>query len=220
MAQFLTVNIPGINPGGNISLLGGNDLPIEKVAFMAGYIAAMITQDYHTGVILRKDASDTEKIRTAYHAGHMFYCGLCNPYAGPFKDYPLSQDIPEDAKPQEYPAYADLLIRNKVETIFLPPGMDTPEILKYLPTVGVLMIGTQSPVKSPNGWVVTLQPNYLTALAAAWPDLVAGKGGKVFPAPLAFTDINADLLSIGKQHLAQQTLNDLLSGLISTDVKP
>jgi len=219
-AQFLTINISGINPGGNVSVLGGNDLPIDKVAFMAGYIAAMITQDYHTGVILRKGAPDTEKIRTAFHAGHMFFCGLCNPYAGPFNEYPLSQDIPEDAKPNEYPAYADILIRNKVDTIFLPPGMDTPELLQYLPTVGILMIGTQSPAKIPGGWVLTLQPDYLSALKTAWPDLIAGKGGKAFPAPLAFTDINADLFSLGKQRIAQQTLNDLFAGLISTDVKP
>jgi hypothetical protein len=219
-AQFLTINISGINPGGNVSVLGGNDLPIDKVAFMAGYIAAMITQDYHTGVLLRKGAPDAGKISTAFHAGHMFFCGLCNPYAGPFNDYPLSQDIPEDAKPAEYTAYADILIRNKVDTIFLPPGMDTPELLQYLPTVGILMIGTQSPAKIPGGWVLTLQPDYLSALKTAWPDLIAGKGGKAFPAPLAFTDINADLFSLGKQRIAQQTLNDLLSGLISTDVKP
>jgi hypothetical protein len=219
-AQFLAVNIPGVKPGGNISVLGGESLAIDKVAFMAGYIAAMLTEDYHTGVILRKGSTDAEKIRAAFHAGHMFYCGLCNPYAGPFEEYPLRAEIPEDAEPNEYSAYADLLIRKKVETIFLQPGMDTPELLQYLPTVGVLMIGTQSPTKNISGWIVTLQPNYLNAVKTAWPDLMAGKGGKAFPAPLSFTDVNADLFTPGKQQLAQQTLNDLLSGLISTDIKP
>ncbi len=219
-AQFLTVNIPGISPGGNISVLGGNVLPIDKVAFMAGYIGAMITEDYHTGVLLRKDSPDAEKIITTMRAGQMFFCGLCNPYAGPFNDYPLNQPIPEDAKANEYTAYADLLIRSKVDTIFLPPGIDTPEILDYLPTVGVLMIGTQRPAKIPGGWVLTLQPDYLAALKMAWPDLIAGKGGQAFPAPLAFTDVNPDLFSPGKQRTAQQTMDDLFAGLISTEVKP
>ncbi len=219
-AQFLAVNITGVTPGGNVSVLGGESLPIDKVAFMAGYIAAMITEDYHTGVIVRKGSPDADKILTGFHAGHMFYCGLCNPFAGPFKEYPLSAEVPDDAKPSEYTAYADLLIRDKVETMFFQPGMETPELMQYLPTVGVFMIGTQSPAKNIGGWVVTLQPDYLAAVKAAWPELIAGKGGKAFPAPLSFTDINTDLFTIGKQELAQKTLNDLMAGLISTDVKP
>lgn len=218
--QFLTVDIAGINPGGNISVLGGNTLPIDKIAFMAGYIGAMITQDYHTGMILRKGSPDAEKIKVSFKAGQIFFCGICNPYAGPFKDYPLSMDVPEDAKPQEYTAYADLLIRDKVDTMFLQPGMDTPELLDYLPTVGILMIGTQTPVKKPGVWVVTLQPDYLAALKTAWPDLVAGKTGQDFPAPLAFTDVNPDLFSPGKQLIAQKVLEDVLAGRIATDVVP
>lgn len=219
-AQFLAVNIPGVKPGGNVSVLGGDNLPIDKVAFMAGYIAAMITQDYHTGVIVRKGSPDENKIVTAFHAGHMYYCGLCNPFAGPFEEYPLMSEIPEDAKPNEYTAYADLLIRHSVETMFIQPGLETPELMQYLPTVGVLLIGTQSPTKNVSGWVVTLQPDYLAAVKAAWPDLIAGNGGKAFPAPLAFTDVNTDLFTIGKQDLAKKTMDDLLAGLISTDVGP
>src|SRR5262249_53927209 len=130
------------------------------------------------------------------------------------------QSIPEDAKSSEYPAYADILLHSRVDTLFLPAGIDVPELLDYLPTVGVLMIGVQSPIKKPNGWVLTLQPNYLIALKQAWPDLVAGKGGRAFPAPLAFTDINPDLFTPGKQLTAQKTLDDLLAGLISTNVNP
>ena len=81
------------------------------------------------------------------------------------------------------------------------------------------MIGTQSPSTSVSGWVVTLQPNYLEAMKAAFPELVAGQGGKAFPAPLSFDNANPDLFSVGKQNNARQVLNDLLSGFISTGVK-
>jgi hypothetical protein len=218
--QFLTIGIDGIKAGGNVSVLGGNSLAIDKIAFMAGYIGAMLTENFHTGVILRKGSPDAEKISTAFRAGQIYFCGLCNPTVPPFKDYPLRMDIPEDAKPKEYTAYADLLIRDKVDTMFLQPGMDTPELLEYLPTVGVLMIGTKSPIKKPGVWIVTLQSDYMAALKTAWPDLVAGKGGQDFPAPLAFTDINPDLFSPGKQILAQKVLDDVLAGLISTEIPP
>jgi hypothetical protein len=217
--QFLAINLPGVQPGGNISVLGGEKTSIDKVAFMAGYIAATITQDYHTGVLVRKGSADAETIHQAFKAGQEYFCGLCNPYAGPFEEYPLIQDIPEDAKPSEYGAYADILIRRSVDTMFIEPGVDIPELLQYLQTVGILMIGTQTPSKKVSGWVVTLQPNYLEAMKAAFPDLVAGQGGKAFPAPLSFNEANTDLFGLGKQNNARQVLDDLLKGFISTEIK-
>jgi hypothetical protein len=217
--QFLAINLPGIQPGGNVSVLGGDATRIDQVAFIAGYIGAMITQDYHTGALLVKDSPDAAAITTAFHAGQEFFCGLCSPYAGPFEEYPLVQDIPKDAKPNEYSAYADILIRRKVDTLFLQPGVDVPELLTYLPTVGVLMIGTQTPTKDIPGWVVTLQPNYLEAMKAAFPDLLAGQGGKAFPAPLSFNNANPDLFGAGKQDNARKVLDDLLAGFISDGVK-
>jgi hypothetical protein len=218
-AQFLAINLPGIQPGGNVSVLGGEATRIDQVAFIAGYIGAMITQDYHTGALLVKDSPEAATITTAFRAGQEFFCGLCNPYAGPFEEYPLVQDIPKDAKPNEYGAYADILIRKKVDTLFLQPGVDLPELLEYLPTVGVLMIGTKTPTKDTPGWVVTLQPNYLEAMKAAFPDLLAGQGGKAFPAPLSFNNANPDLFGVGKQNNARKVLDDLLAGFISNGVK-
>lgn len=218
-AQFLAINIAGTQPGGNISVLGGEATSLDKVAFMAGYIGAIITQDYHTGALVRKGSPDADTIINAMRAGQQFFCGLCNPYAGPFEEYPLLQDIPEDAKPSEYGAYADILIRRKVDTLFIQPGLDVPELLQYLQSVGVLMIGTQTPSKVVNGWVVTLQPNYIEALQAAFPELVAGQGGKAFPAPLSFNDANSGLFGVGKQNNAREVLNNLLKDLISTSIK-
>jgi hypothetical protein len=217
--QFLAINLPGVQPGGNVSILGGEKTSIDKVAFMAGYIAATITQDYHTGVLVRRGSPDAETIHSAFRAGQMFFCGLCNPYAGPFEEYPLVQDIPEDAKPSEYGAYAEILLHKQVDTLFIQPGVDIPELLQHLQTAGVLIIGTQSPTKAVAGWVVTLQPNYLEAMQAAFPELVAGKGGKAFPAPLSFNDVNSSLFGLGKQNKAHQVLDDLLQDLISTEIK-
>ena len=218
-AQFLAINLPNIKAGGNVSFLGGDKTSIDKVAFMAGYIAAAITQDYHTGILIRKGSPDADAITAAFTTGQQYFCGLCNPFAGPFNSYPLVQDIPDDAKPTQYGAYADILIHKQVDTMFIQPGVDAPELLQYLQTVGVLMIGTQSPTKSVNGWVVTLEPNYLEAMKTAFPELVAGKGGQEFPAPLSFDDANTNLFSIGKQNNARQILDNLLQGSISTQTK-
>ncbi len=213
--QFLAINIPGVNPGGNMSILGGEKLGIDKVAFMAGYIGAQVTEDYRTGALVRKGSSDEETIISAMRTGQHYFCGLCNPFAGPFERYPLLQDIPQDAKPSEYGAYADILIHKQVTTIFLEPGIDIPELLQYLQSAGILMIGTQSSTKPVNGWIVTLEPNYLEAMKAAFPELAAGNGGKSFPAPLNFDNTNATLFSQGKQDNARKTLDQLVTGFIN-----
>lgn len=219
-AQFLAVNLPEVNAGGNLSTLSAAGIRIDQQAFIAGFIAAITTEDYRSGVITRKDSPESVLIQQAFRAGQEFFCGLCNPYAGPFEEYPLAIEIPAEAKPAEYGAYADFLLRKQVSTLFLQPGVDVPELLDYLATVGAFVIGAQTPQKLQPNWVVTLQPNYLEALKTAWPQLLAGSGGQNFAAPLTFTDVNEEIFTPGKQTLTGQTLRDLNDGFISTGAQP
>jgi hypothetical protein len=216
--QFLAVDIPDITPGGNISVLGGQGIRIDQQAFMAGYIGALVTEDFfEIGAVLSKDSPESAVIQNSFRNGRTYYCGLCRPLGQytPF-EYPAFIEVPDDAKPNEYPAYADVLIlQKKVGTMFIQPGLDTPELLDYLTITGVLMIGTKTPHKPLSSWVVTLQPDYLKATIAAWPSLLAGEGGRSFPAPLTFTDINEELFSIGKQRLAEETMQAMFEGFIS-----
>lgn len=218
-AQFLAVNIPGIQPSGNVSVLGGDSIRPDQVAFMAGYIGAMVTEDfYQVGAMLKKDSPESLVIQKSLTAGRTYYCGRCLPIGWYTQyTYPSFIEVPADAKPSEYNAYSDfLVIQKKVETLFIQPGLDTPELLQYLSTVGVLMIGAQSPAKKVNGWVMTLQPDYLEALKTAFPELAAGQGGRAFSAPLSFSDINSELFSPGKQMDARRVLDDVLRGYIDT----
>lgn len=222
-AQFLAVNIPGVAAGNNISVLGGEGIRIEHQAFMAGYIGALVTEDFfQVGAILRKDSAESPLIQDALRTGHVFYCGLCRPIGRytPF-EYPAYIEIPDDAKENEYTAYADVLIlQKKVSTLFIQPGLDIPVLLEYLSNNGVLMIGTQTPHKYLSSWVVTLQPDYLKAAINAWPILLEGNGGQAFPAPLTFTDINEELFSPGKQRLAEDVMRGIFEGYISVQSTP
>ncbi len=221
-AQFLAVNVPAIQPGGNLSVLGNESARIDHIAFMAGYIGAMVTEDFfQVGAMLKKDSPESAGIQTALTTGRTYYCGRCLPIGWYTQfTYPSFIEVPADAKESEYNAYSDfLVIQKKVETLFIQPGLDTPELLQYLSTVGVLMIGTQTPTKKVNGWVVTLQPDYLEALKTAFPELAAGQGGRAFPAPLSFTDANPELFSPGKQMDARRVLDELLRGYIDTGVE-
>ena len=218
--QFLAINIPGITAGGNISVLGDSVQP-DIAGFLAGYTAAMITEDYRIGMLMPKDNADALTSLNAFAAGMSYYCGTCRPVLFYSWTYPQYLEIGAEEDPANYNAYADILILQRdVGTIYLHPSIVTPDLINYIGTTGVNMIGTISPEQRPAGWVMTIQPDVIKAIQNAWPGLISGQGGVTVQAPLGLADVDTNLLSEGKQRLVEQTLSDLQAGLISTAPNP
>lgn len=218
--QFLAINIPGITAGGNISVLGNTVQP-DMAGFLAGYTAAMITEDFRIGMLMPKDNANALTALNAFAAGMAYYCGTCRPVLFYNWTYPQYLEIGAEEDPGNYNAYADILILQRdVGTIFLYPDIVTPDLINYIGTTGVNMIGTISPEQRPAGWVMTIQPDVFQAIQNAWPGLIAGQGGVTVQAPLGLADVDPNLLSEGKQRLVEQTLSDLQAGLISTAPNP
>jgi len=213
--QFLAINIPSLTAGGNLSVLGDNTQS-DIAAFLAGYTAALITDDYRIGMLIPKDNPDALRGLNAYANGMKFYCGICRPYFYLPWTFPQYIEIPADEKEENYDAYADILILQfKARAIFLHPGIAISDLVTYIGTTGVYMIGTITPEQRPAGWVMTIQPDVIKAIQNAWPQLVSGQGGVTIQSPLGLSDVDPSLLSPGKLRLVQQTLDDLQKGLIS-----
>jgi hypothetical protein len=214
--QFLAINMPDIAPVGNISVLGNNSRP-DIVGFLAGYTAAMVADDYRTGMLLPKDNQDAIRAFNAFATGRAYYCGICSSvYPLPW-GFPQYQEISAEEDPAVYNAYADhLILQYKVGTIFLYPEVTTSELITYIGTTGVYMIGMVSPEQRPAGWVMTIKADVNKAIQSAWPGLISGQGGSTVQSPLGLADVDPNLLSPGKQRLVEQTLSDLQAGLIST----
>ena len=218
--QFLAINIPGLTAGGNVSVLSGSGQS-DVAAFLAGYTAALTTDDYRIGMILPKDNPDAIRALNAYANGMKFYCGICRPIFYSAWGYPQFIEIPAEEDQANYDAYADILIiERKVSTIYLHPDIAIPDLYTYIGTTGTSMIGTVSPEEQPAGWMMTIQPDIIKAIQNAWPDLASGKGGITVQSPLGLSDIDPSLLSPGKQRLVEQTLSELQDGLINTGVNP
>jgi len=224
-AQFLSVNIPDIAPGGNISVLADTDRP-DIAAFISGYIAAMISEDYHAGLMIPKDDALGQITLAAFRKGFEYYCGTCNPYILPpwctiTPCYPQHVDIPADEDPSTYNAYSDFLIlQRQVETMYVSPQFATPELLTYLSSSGVLVVSDFTPTQILGNWVATIQPDVVAAIELAWADLAAGVGGKSVTSPLVITHVNEEHLPPGKLQNAQEVLNQLQTGQIATGVNP
>ena len=222
--QFLAINIPNMAPGGNISVLAG-DAQSDIAAFLAGYTAALLTDDFRIGMILPKDNPDAQQAAGAFRNGMIYYCGLCRPIFYPTfclaenlqNCFPQYVEIPAEEDPSRYSPYADyLLIQRRVLAIYTYPSVADADLLTYIGTTGAYVIGTSTPDPRPAGWVMTIQPDVIKAIQNAWPQLVAGQGGIAVQSPLGLSDIDPTILTPGKERLVQEALNELQLGRIST----
>lgn len=214
--QFLAIGVPGIDvAGGNISVLGNNS-QVEIVGFLAGYTAAMLADDYRTGMLMPKGDNDAIRMYNAFTNGRIFFCGLCRSrYFLPWS-FPQYLEIPPEENPDNFDAYADILIlQYKVGTILVHPDIQTQDLVDYIGTTGVYMVGTVTPERRPAGWIMTIQPDTIKAIQTAWPQLLAGQGGITVQSPLGLSDMDPGIFSLGKQLDVQEVLDKLQAGLIT-----
>ncbi len=214
--QFLTVDIPNLTPGGNLSVLAGNS-QVDIAAFLAGYIAAMVTDEYHIGMLIPQGDVGAQSAFLAFNNGKAYYCGLCRTFYISQISYPTYIEIPQTEVSDNYGGYANMLINDrKVYTLFVYPSLASADLLSYIGTQGVMLIGTSMPEQRPGGWIATIRPDTVKAIQSVWPSLVTGQGGVNVQSPLGLADIDPTLLTPGKLRLAQETLDALLAGRIST----
>jgi len=209
--QFLALGIPGIQPAPNLSVIGSTDGQPDQMGFIAGYLAAVITNDWRAGVI-SSDAAAGRLAAQGFDNGVVFFCGLCRPAFPPFYEYPILVSPPGQAA-------ADSLISQGVQTVYLAPGAGDPALLEYLAQANLNLIGSAPPPENlKDHWVATIQTDLLAGLEQLWPDLANGKGGGNLPTPIVITDRNEALFSTGRQRLVDETLADLQAGYIGTGV--
>jgi hypothetical protein len=214
-AQFMVVNVPDITAGGNISVLA-NNADSAASAFLAGYVSAMLTDDYKIGMVLPQGNSDAARAYVAFNNGMIYYCGLCSPFYYSDWTYPQYIEIPADADPATFGAYADILmLQRKVGMLYIYPDVATSALMTYIGTTGVWSITNALPSPRPAGFVMAMQPDTIKAIQSAWPNLIAGVGGANVQSPLGLTGVDSALLTPGKQRLVEQVLLDLIEGRIN-----
>lgn len=219
--QFLAIGVPDLQPAPNLSVLGVGESGSDQQGFVAGYLAAVITQDWRIGVISRSDSSAGKVAEAGYVNGAIFYCGLCRPAYPPFYQYPVLAGVPAGASQADQQAAADILLGSAVQTVYIAPGVGDIALLEYLAERGVNMIGSVSPpAQVQNNWVATIQVDWTQAVREAWPRWMNGEGGLLLEGGLEITDRNESLFSPGRQLYVERMLADLLAGFIDTGVDP
>lgn len=113
----------------------------EGTAFLAGYISAMITPDWRTGMIDAQNSADN--LFGNFANGLHYYCGFCSPVYPPYYSYPTYTAISDAAAIVEIDATVAALVSDNVKTAFIHPEIYTPELITTLQDNGIDWISSQ-----------------------------------------------------------------------------
>ena len=163
-------------------------------------------------------------MRQGFVNGVFYFCGLCRPLYPPFPNtgYPITLQIPAGGNAADQQAAINQLRSWQVGTVFVDPAIADDALLDQLAQAGInFILAGPPPQQNRANWVASLGfGDSLQAVAAGWSAILAGESGGSLALPLGFTETNPDLLSPGRQHLAEEMLNDLNAGFIDTGVDP
>jgi hypothetical protein len=220
--QFVVISDQDIAASTNLTVIR---LHPEFSLFIAGYIAEMLSTDWRAAGLIPSDIPQSDLLQQTFQNGGRYWCGTCSEDYPPYADFPLVAALPAASDANTWKVAVDQLEVNRIYTMVAWDLMDTPEVLQYISVLSVyteqgpfihpILLGNQVPqdVFRPS-WAVTLIPDIATPLQAAWADLMAGKGGRTFNAGVKMTEVNESLFGIGKQRLADETIQKLVLGLI------
>jgi hypothetical protein len=216
--QFLGISIPDLEPVTNLTVISDQESSADKVGFLAGYLAAVVTPEWRVGVI-SSDSNDGVLQRQGFINGAVFFCGLCRQTYPPYNTYPMFGEAPANSSPSESLAIADTLIDGAVQTVYVPPGVGDETLFAHLADAGINLIGTiPPPPGTEERWLASITTDPSAVIRDAWPEIMAGQGGMSLMTPLIITEINFNLFTPGRQQLVEKMLSDFNAGFIDPGV--
>jgi len=207
--QFVALGLPGLEPRPNLSLITQQT---EQAAFVAGFIATIISEDWRSAGLLPDSPAS---LKDAFLNGGRYFCGRCIPIHGPIVAFPLATALPASSSLADWTSAVTQLQTKILETVYVDPSVSSPDLLSLLAKQNLALVGgLVPPAELKSQWAATVSSDVWTPLAALWPGLVAGAGNKTVSAAIQVTDINPSLLTPGKQRLMQDVITGLQTGTI------
>lgn len=211
--QFVALTNEDWNPAPNVTVIRQRE---EHTAFMAGYLAAMLAPNFRAGALL---SAEKPEFNQSFTNGVYYYCGLCASQIYPLSTYPVTTALPGGSTPADWQTAFSEINAKKINVLYLNSEAMSPELLAFLATQDVALLGSQPPTDEGRPrWVATIYADGVSPIRDIWNELLAGNGGKSLNAALNITDnmyilVNDGLvwLSEGKFNYAMKTM-DLLRG--------
>jgi hypothetical protein len=209
--RFLAIGVAEVSGGGNLVAVGSSGGNPDFQAFMAGYIAAVQSDDWRVGLVY-PGGSVGQAYRNAFLAGAVYYCGFCNPYFPPFNEYPLYVEVPVGAGLESYQSAVDNLVGQGVNTIHLAPGAQSEELYRYAANYNLRFVGTAAP---PSGleayWIASVISTQEIDLGLVISQVLSGQGEIIAESGV---EISFTGLSEARLEFFREVLDQLESGAI------
>ena len=207
--QFVLLGQNG-SPAGNISTLTTNP---THLSFMAGFLAAMTSEDWRATALIEEDA--TLGLADAFANGGSYLCGLCTPIYTPLLYYPQVYPVPPQSDLTVWSTQATALKTNTTpDTVFIGATGDDPAVLDIFSDAILFSSNAASPNLA--RYAAILGADAASALKQALPDLLAGNGGKSLSARIGLVRINnPEIVTDAKKALFDQTAQDLADNKIN-----
>ena len=210
--KFVVAGASAATPKPNLTAIGGGDDDLSLIqAFMAGYIAAVQSEEYRVGIISVNDATGQE-YRDAFLNGAIYFCGNCATLYPPFEVYPAYESVAPGADQTALENAARALIAKGVNMILVAPSLQNAGFYQILAQNGVRLIGTDAPPAGlESSWVASVLITSGVSLEAAIGAVLDGNG-----VPQSEAQVVIDYTGVGEARLAHfaQILAELNSGAI------
>lgn len=188
--------------------------PVEDVYFIAGYTAALISEDWRAAAIVPDDSIDGTSLAQIFSNGTKYLCGLCAPLYAPVVFFPLVAKAPlgADASAVEF-AYGEIA-NSRPNVIFIPSKFLTSDIATSLRQNGILILSDNSGDSLSNELSdLRIYYSVNNSLNALLTTDFSSESHLLMPEVIVNSTISK--LSPGKTNNLEQIISDLQLGYIS-----
>lgn len=207
--QFITT-AQNTAAAANISTLSAN--PVH-LAFMAGYLAAMTSEDWRAGALVSDPAN--LGLADAFTRGGEYLCGRCTPKYGPILFYPVTYNTGGANDVGNWVTQAQTMWKDTyANSVYIDAAADYPEVLDIF-TDKVLYSNNPGSANLAR-YAAILGGDVTSTLQTALPELLAGTGGKTYNARVGLLVINNPaVVTEAKQARFNETAQLLADSLIN-----
>jgi hypothetical protein len=212
--QFVVVSPVELPQVPNLSVVIANP---EYQSFLAGYTAILLSNDWRAGGLLPGATPEADLLQHSFVNGGAYFCGTCSPLYPPYVNFPIQASLPAGSDANAWIAMANQLLANRLNVMYVSSEAASPELYNFLASQNLVILGAGTPPESEAArYAGSVIQDPITPIETLWPDLTSGKGGSTVAADLFFAHVNPTLFSEGRQHQAEQVIDQLRYGLILT----
>ena len=212
--QFITTAV-NTAAAANISTLAANPL---HLAFMAGYLAAMTSEDWRAGALISDPVN--VGLADAFINGGEYLCGRCTPAYAPQIFYPVTYSTGGANDSASWVAQAQTMwSETYANSVYIDTAADYPEVLDVF--IDKILYSSNLASANLTRYAAILGGDLPSTLQTALPELLAGTGGKTYNARVGLLVINnPEVITEAKQARFNEVSQALVDNLITPQSVP